>query len=238
MSEKSSSPTQWIQRRSDPSPEDQWVAERSTYPSCKRRTVSFGEHFYYLSEECRSNKPTGSKDKAMTSVPVTGQFGPPLFSVLSKKGVVVDAKWSPPKRRRPGPAGYLAAVGALFLCVAQVSSARGDSASCIAKVSAYVAELDALLSKERNWITPYHDLNERYFPFRDCEADALLDAVRRSSFIRSISYFSGRYFIHFSSDEVLVGFTYYVLEKNRVPRPILLDGSTSSGFTKCLKKSS
>src|SRR6186997_3247525 len=29
----------------------------------------------------------------MTTVPVTGQFGPPLFSVLSTKGVVVDAKW-------------------------------------------------------------------------------------------------------------------------------------------------
>jgi hypothetical protein len=29
----------------------------------------------------------------MTMVPATGQFGPPLFSVLSKKGVVVDAKW-------------------------------------------------------------------------------------------------------------------------------------------------
>jgi len=151
----------------------------------------------------------------MTTVPVTGQFGPPLFSVLSKKGVVVDAKWPTPKRRRLGSTGYLAVVGALFLCVAQVSSARGDSASCIAKVSAYVAELDALLSKERNWITPYDDLNERYFPFRDCEADALLDAIRRSSFIRSISYGSRtkEYLIHFSSDEVLVGFGYLVSEK-------------------------
>jgi hypothetical protein len=151
----------------------------------------------------------------MTTVPVTGQFGPPLFSVLSKKGVVVDAKWPRPKRRRLGSAGYLAAVGALFLCVAQVSSARGDSASCIAKVSAYVAELDALLSKERNWITPYDDLNERYFPFRDCEADASLEVIRRSSFIRSISYGSRtkEYLIHFSSDEVLVGFGYLVSEK-------------------------
>jgi hypothetical protein len=29
----------------------------------------------------------------MTTVPVTGQFGPPLFSVLSKKSAVVGAKW-------------------------------------------------------------------------------------------------------------------------------------------------
>ena len=111
----------------------------------------------------------------------------------------------------------MAAVGALLLCVAQVSSARGDSASCIAKVSSYVAELDELLSEERNWITPYTDLNKRYFPFRDCEADALLEAVRSSSFIRSISYHSGQYFIHFSSDEVVVGFTYYVSDKKSDP---------------------
>jgi len=174
----------------------------------------------------------------VTTVPATGQFRSALFYVLSKRGVVVGAKWLTSKKRRPGATGYLAAVGALFLCVAQVSSARGDSASCIAKVSSYVAELDALLSKENNWITPYIDLNKRYFPFRDCEADALLDAVRSSSFIRSISYHRGQYFIHFSSDEVVVGFTYHVSEKNRTPPPTLLDGSTSSGFTRRLKKSS
>jgi hypothetical protein len=83
------------------------------------------------------------------------------------------------------------------------------------KSVSYVAELDELLSNERNWITPYFDLNERYFPFRDCEADALLEEVRRSRFIRSISYHSGtkQYFIKFTSDEVVVGFAYYVSEK-------------------------
>jgi len=153
----------------------------------------------------------------VTPVAAAGQLRPALFSVLSKRGVVVGAKWLTPKKRRPGATGYLAAVGALFLCVAQVSSAHGDSASCIAKVSSYVAELDALLSKEGNLLTPYHDLNERYFPFRDCEAVALLEVVRSSSFIRSISYHRGQYFIHFSSDEVVVGFTYYVSEKKSDP---------------------
>jgi hypothetical protein len=121
------------------------------------------------------------------------------------------------RKRRLGPTGYLAALGALFLCVAQTSSARGDSASCVGKVSSYVAELDALLSRERNRLTPYDDLNERYFPFRDCEADALLDVVRSSSFIRSISYHSGKYFIRFSNEEVLVGLTYHVAEKKSDP---------------------
>jgi hypothetical protein len=104
-----------------------------------------------------------------------------------------------PKRR--WLVSYLIAVGALFLCLAQVPSARADSASCIAKVSSYVAELDELLSKERNWITPYNDLNKRYLPFRDCEADALLKEVSRSPFIQPIDYHPGlkEYFIVFSS---------------------------------------
>jgi hypothetical protein len=111
--------------------------------------------------------------------------------------------------------GYLTAVSALFLCLAEVPNARGDSASCIANASSYVAELDALLSKERNWITPVEDLNKRHFPLRDCEADALLEVVRRSNFIRSISHHSrtNEYLIYFSSDEVSVGFGYLVSEK-------------------------
>jgi hypothetical protein len=111
------------------------------------------------------------------------------------------------------------AAGVIFLCLARVPIVHADPTSCLAKVSSYVAELDQLLSKERNWITPYNDLNEKYFPFRDCEADALLDAVRKSNFIRSISYSprGKKYFIHFSSDDVLIGFTYNVSEKKSDP---------------------
>ncbi len=47
----------WIERRSDPPPEDRWINEPSTYPSCKRRTESFAEHFYYVSEECAACEP-------------------------------------------------------------------------------------------------------------------------------------------------------------------------------------
>ena len=110
---------------------------------------------------------------------------------------------------------YLAAAGALLVCMTHAPIARGDSASCLEKVSSYVAELDELLSREKNWITPYFDLNERYFPFRDCEADALLEEVRRSRFIQPIDYHPGlkKYFIVFASDEVRVGFTYLASEK-------------------------
>jgi hypothetical protein len=116
-------------------------------------------------------------------------------------------------------AGGVTALGAL-VCLALASSARADSVSCLAKVSSYVAELDELLSKEKYLLTPYIDLSDRYFPFRDCEADALLEVVRSSSFIRSISYDprAKMYFIKISSDEVVVNFTYYVSEKKSNPK--------------------
>jgi hypothetical protein len=41
----------WIERRSNPSPEDRWVTARPD-PACHRRTEFLGEHFYYVSEEC------------------------------------------------------------------------------------------------------------------------------------------------------------------------------------------
>jgi hypothetical protein len=90
------------------------------------------------------------------------------------------------KKRRLLATGYLTAFGALL--VAQAPNARADSASCLTKASSFVTELDELLLKEKNWSTPYFDLIDRYFPLRDCEADALLDVVRGSRFIRSISY--------------------------------------------------
>jgi hypothetical protein len=51
----------------------------------------------------------------------------------------------------------------LLLCAMQVSTTRADPASCIEKISSYVAEVDQLLAMEKNWITPFDDLNKRYF---------------------------------------------------------------------------
>src|SRR3981081_4624435 len=127
------------------------------------------------------------------------------------------ARTDMPNRRRL--AGRLTALGALSFCLTLVSSARADSASCLAKVSSYVAELDELLSKERNLLTPYFDLKERYFPFRDCEADALLEIARSSRFIRSISHSvrGNEYYIYFSNDRVEVGLYYYASERKSAP---------------------
>jgi hypothetical protein len=104
---------------------------------------------------------------------------------------------------------------ALFLCVALAPIARADSASCLEKVSSYVAEVDQLLAKERKRITPFDDLNDRYLPFLDCDTDALLEVVWEARFRRSITYNprAKEYLIVFSSHDVRVGFSYRALEK-------------------------
>jgi hypothetical protein len=107
------------------------------------------------------------------------------------------------------------AVVAFLLCAMQVSIACADPASCLEKVSSYVAEVDQLLAKEKNWITPFHDLNKRYFEFRDCDTDALLEVVWQSRFLEEIGYNprAKRYVIVLSSKDVEVGFAYNAREK-------------------------
>jgi hypothetical protein len=107
------------------------------------------------------------------------------------------------------------AVVAFLLCAMQVSIAHADPASCLEKVSSYVAEVDRLLATEKNWITPFHDLNKRYFEFRDCDTDALLEVVWQSRFLEEIGYNprAKRYVIVLSSKDVEVGFAYNAREK-------------------------
>ena len=108
-----------------------------------------------------------------------------------------------------------AAAALVFSGFIELPSARADSASCLAKAAAFVSELDELLEKVRNSNQPYFDLVERYFPLRDCEAEALLDVVRRSRFLRSIGYNprSNAYYIKFEKDDVGAWFAYYVSER-------------------------
>jgi hypothetical protein len=108
--------------------------------------------------------------------------------------------------------GFAAVV---FLCFAHGSVARAGSNSCIERVSSYVAEQDQLLSKEREWLTPYIDLRSRYAPFLDCEVDALLEVVVKSRFIEPIAYDSRSktFYIDFTNDDVKVGFVYKAEER-------------------------
>ncbi len=45
--------SEWIRRRSNPSPEDLWITQiPKSYPPCTRNAHSLEGHFYYVSEEC------------------------------------------------------------------------------------------------------------------------------------------------------------------------------------------
>jgi hypothetical protein len=109
----------------------------------------------------------------------------------------------------------LGAISVLLLACAQAPGARADSASCLAKAASFVAELDKLLEKEQEWNTPYRDLVERYFPLRDCEAEALMNLVRQSRFIRSIQHSprTNEYHVLFERDVWGAWFSYLVSER-------------------------
>jgi hypothetical protein len=98
---------------------------------------------------------------------------------------------------------------ALLLCMTLATNARADSASCTTKLSAYIAALDQLLSTERNSTFLFQHLNQRYFPLRGCELDALLEGITRSKFLRSKFHAGGDiYGIVFSNGKIEAGFSY------------------------------
>ena len=107
-----------------------------------------------------------------------------------------------------------ALLAVLVFAFAQAPKAHADSDTCLAKAASFVAELDGLLDKVKNH-TAYTDLAERYFPFRDCEAEALLDIVRQSRFIRSIQHSprTNAYHVLFENDFVGAWFSYLVVER-------------------------
>jgi len=91
------------------------------------------------------------------------------------------------------------------LLLVQGSTARADHASCMEKAKSYFAEIDQLLSKEKNWIMPFVELNERYSPLEDCDTDLLLQEVTtRSRFIQPIIYnpHAKDYLVRFWSEDV------------------------------------
>jgi hypothetical protein len=104
---------------------------------------------------------------------------------------------------------------ASLLLMAQASTARADHASCMEKAKSYFAEIDQLLSKEKEWIMPFVELNERYSPLEDCDTDLLLQEAIRSRFIRPIIYnpHAKYYLVRFWSNDVKVEFGYFALKK-------------------------
>jgi len=100
---------------------------------------------------------------------------------------------------------------ALTLCAAQVPIARSDPASCLFRFSVYVRELDPLLAEAKYSTTSLRILNERYFPFVDCDPDAMIKVASRSRFFRQAPYSERQdeYLFIFSSDDVAVSFSYW-----------------------------
>jgi hypothetical protein len=185
----------------------------------------------HMSEDCSWNRKNGQPDDVRSGSERDAGFRARWVRSTERPFPVISANAdhstrthvAASKPRRDILRGLIA-VGALALGLLQAPDASADSASCLAKVSAYVVELDELLSKERNWVTPYFDLVKRTFPICDCEVDELLNIVRGSRYIRSISYSSrlNEYLIVFSSDVAQADFTYLVSLKK--------SDSASAGF--------
>src|SRR3954451_752905 len=96
------------------------------------------------------------------------------------------------------------------LLLAQPSAARANHASCMEKAKSYFAEIGQLLSKEKNWIMPFVELNERYSPLEDCDTDLLLQEATQWRFIQPIIYnpHAKYYIVRFWSNDVKVEFAY------------------------------
>ena len=80
------------------------------------------------------------------------------------------------------------------------------------KAKAYFAEIVELLSKERNWIVPFEELNKRYEFLEGCDVDLLLQEALQTRFSQPIQYnpYGKYYVVRFCSDDVKVVFSYVV----------------------------
>ena len=102
---------------------------------------------------------------------------------------------------------------ALLMSLGIANEARADNtAECASRMSSYVAELDPLFDEYRLTLTPFIDLNDRYFPFLDCDAEPLIQAAAKSRFFREAPYDSLReeFLFIFSSKDIEVTFLYQV----------------------------
>jgi hypothetical protein len=93
--------------------------------------------------------------------------------------------------------------------------AQADPAECLGRAMSYFAQMDQLLSKEKNWIIPFIDLNARFGHLEDCDTDALLEEVVKWRYAQPIIYNprAKEYLVRFSSRDVTVGFAYSARER-------------------------
>jgi hypothetical protein len=114
-----------------------------------------------------------------------------------------------------------AAIIALCWCVAPTAAVLADNTpACVANVSAYVTELDQLLSTKiprfrSHTIVPYDELQRKYFPFGDCDGDLVMIEASKSRFYAGIRYNprAKYYVVEFSNRVVATGFAYDVKQR-------------------------
>lgn len=113
------------------------------------------------------------------------------------------------------PSTALAILTAFLLTWMDAPIARSEPAFCLGRVRAYVNKLDPILAEAKYSLTPIIELNDRYFPFVDCDPDALLEAVSHSRFFRKAVYSEQEQYhlIVFSSSDIEVTFIYRINER-------------------------
>jgi hypothetical protein len=149
-----------------------------------------------------------------------------LFSMIAPEALIGVGYSGALKRRFPmcekrSDLMRRAAVIAFCLCVTRAPSALADNTpACVEKVSAYVAELDQLLSTKiprfhPHKIGPYDELQRKHFPFGDCDGDPILIEATKSRFFQGIGYNprGKTYSVEFSNKVVTTGFAYDVKQR-------------------------
>lgn len=119
------------------------------------------------------------------------------------------------RKKRSDLTRWAAAVALCWYVTPTPSALADNTPACVARVSAYVSELEQLFSTQMPWyrspeLRPYDELNRKYFPFDDCDGDPVLIEATKSRFFQGIEYNprAKSYLVEFSNKEVRTGFCY------------------------------
>ena len=132
---------------------------------------------------------------------------------------------------KPGFSTAVMVVTAFLLSAAHVPTARSEPAFCLKRVNAYVRELDPILDKAKYSLTPINELNDRYFPFVDCDPGALIEAVTHSRFFWKVAYDKGGGGTSSSFPATISLWSFFIESKSECRSSRPQAGCTSSDFS-------
>lgn len=81
-----------------------------------------------------------------------------------------------------------------------------ESLGCEAKLEKFVIELDELFNSPPRASDPFHELIDRYFPLKHCDAQAVLAIVRKSKYLVQVYETWREYTFSFVAHGFVVGF--------------------------------